>query len=43
MFEPIIRKKQILDEKSLNMYYNILKFTYELSNKLIKTIEETEI
>lgn len=43
MFEPIIRKKQILDEKSLNMYYNILKFVYDLSNKLIKTIEEAEI
>ena len=43
MFEPVIRKKQILDEKSLNMYYNILEFVYDLSNKLIKTIEETEI
>ena len=43
MFEPHIGKKQILDEKSLKMYYNILKFTYELSNKIIKTVEETEI
>lgn len=43
LFEPIMRKKRILDEKSLNMYYNILKFTYELSNKIIKIVEETEV
>lgn len=43
IFEPRIMKKQILDEKSLKMYYNILKFTNELSKKIIKAVEDTEI
>lgn len=33
----------ILDEKSLKLYYDILKFTYDLSNKLIKVINEVEL
>ena len=43
MFEPKLSKKEILNKKSLETYYNILKFVYELSNKLIKVIDETEI
>lgn len=43
MFEPKMRKKQNLDENSLKMYYNILKFINELSNKIIKTIKEVQI
>lgn len=43
MFEPSLVKKQILNEKKLKSYYDILKFTYELSNKIINIIESTEI
>ncbi len=43
MFEPKSLKKGVLDEKSLNIYYDILKFTYYLPKKMIKLIEETEI
>ena len=43
VFEPKNIEKGELDEKSLRLYYDILKFTYELTNKLIKVINEVEI
>lgn len=43
MFEAQSIKKGIFEEESLRKYYNILKFTYELSNKIIEVINETEI
>ena len=43
MFEPTLVKKEILDEKSLRTYYDILNFVNDLSRKIIKIIDETEI
>lgn len=43
LFEPHFKKKEILDEKSLKLYYDILNFTFELTNKIIKVINDVEI
>lgn len=43
MFEAPSLKKGMLDELTLKKYYNMLDFTYKLSNELIKTIEDVEI
>lgn len=43
IFEPQAIRKGIADKKSIERYFNILNFIYELSKKLIKTIDETEI
>lgn len=43
LFEPHFKKKNILDEKSLKSYYNILNFTCELTNKIIKVVNDVEI
>lgn len=43
LFEPYFRKNNILDERSLKSYYDILKFTYELTNRIIKVINDVEI
>ena len=37
------QKGGILNKKSIELYYNILKLTYELSVKLIKIIDEADI
>ena len=43
MFEPQKIKQKELDRKSMEEYFNMLNFTYNLSNKIIKLVEETEI
>ena len=43
LFEPMYKTNEILDKNSLQSYYDILKFTYELTNKIIKVINEVEI
>ena len=43
MFEPGNIKKGALDEKSIQKYFYMLNFTYNLSNKLITLINETDI
>lgn len=43
MFEPANLKKGVLDEKILEKYFYMLNFTYNLSDKIIKLINETEI
>lgn len=43
LFEPRKLKKGIISKEDLEKYYNLIKFTYDLLNKLIKTIYETEI
>ena len=43
MFEPQNIKKGALDRKSLETYFYMLNFTYNLSNKIINTVNETEI
>lgn len=43
MFEPKTLKKEFLDRKSIEKYFYMLNFTYNLSDKLIKLIQETEI
>ena len=43
MFEPHFKKKNILDEKSLKSYYDILNFTCELTNKIINVVNDVEI
>lgn len=43
MFEPLNFKKGPLDKETLREYFYMLNFTYNLSNKLIKVVEETEI
>lgn len=43
LFEPRFRWKKILDEKSLRSYYNILLFTYNITNKIIKAVNDVEI
>ena len=42
IFEPKNIGRGELDNKSLEEYFGILNFTYNLSNKLIKLIKETE-
>ena len=43
MFEPTNLKKGPLDKKSIEKYFYMLNFTYNLSNKLINVVNETEI
>ena len=43
MFEPKNIKAGMLDKESLEKYFYMINFTYNLSNKLIKLIEETQI
>ena len=43
MFEPQSLKKGIIDKQQVEKYFYMLNFTYNLSNKIIKTIHETEI
>lgn len=42
MFEPKYMEYDVLDKKSIKRYFYILNFMYNLSNKLIKVINETE-
>ncbi len=43
MFEVTSLKKGIIEEKAFNKYFNITRFTYNLSKKLIDVINQTEI
>ena len=43
MFEPINLKNGPIDKKSIEKYFYMLNFTYNLSNKLINVINNTEI
>lgn len=43
IFEVRSMKKGHYDETTLRKYYDILKFTHDLSNKIINTINETQI
>lgn len=43
MFEPEALKKGIIDKKDIQKYFYMLNFTYNLSDKIIKLIKETEI
>lgn len=43
MFEFTSLKKGAFDEKAIKKYYDVLDFTYTLSNMLIDLIEKTEI
>ncbi len=43
VFEAATLKKGPIEEKSFNKYFEITKFTYELSKNIIKTIEDVEI
>lgn len=43
MFEVGKIKNGPIEEKTLEKYYNILKFTYDLSNKLINVVNDTEL
>ena len=43
MFEPQALKKGIIDKEHIQKYFYMLNFTYNLSDKIIKTIYETEI
>ena len=43
VFEPVLSKNENKKEEGLKNYYDILKFIYEISNKIIKTIHDTEI
>lgn len=43
MFEVTSLKKGELDRKTLERYYNILKFVYDMANKFIKIINESDI
>lgn len=43
MFEPQALKKGIIDKAYLQKYFYMLNFTYNLSDKIIKLINETEI
>ena len=43
MFEPQALKKGIIDKEHLQKYFYMLNFTYNLSDKIIKLINETEI
>ena len=43
MFEPENFKKGPLDKNSTQKYFHMLNFTYNLSNKLISVVNDTEI
>ena len=43
LFEPKYKAKVMIDKKSLQTYYNILDFTNELANKIIKAVNDVEI
>ena len=43
MFEPTNLKNGPLDRKSLEKYFYMLNFTYNLSKRLIDLVEETQI
>ena len=43
MFETNLSKHEIVNKQSLQRYFYMLNFTYNLSKKLIKLINETEI
>ena len=40
MFESSINESSVVDKENVRKYYNILDFTYNLSNKMIQVIEE---
>lgn len=42
MFEAASIKKGAFDETTIKKYYDMVEFTYNLSDKIIKTINETE-
>ncbi|MBQ2835507.1 MAG: DUF3137 domain-containing protein [Clostridia bacterium] len=43
MFEPANLKKGALDKDLIQKYFYMLNFTYNLSNRLIKLVNETEL
>lgn len=43
MFEIGNLKKEILDKELIQKYFYMLNFTYNLSNKLINIISDTQI
>lgn len=43
MFEPGSLKKDALHKETIQKYFNLLNFTYNLSNKLINLVNETQI
>lgn len=43
MFEAGNIKKGLIDKEKVQSYFNILKFTYNLANKLINLVNETQI
>lgn len=43
VFEPAALRKGPIEEKSFSEYFEITKFTYELSNKIINVINDVEI
>ena len=43
MFEPTNLKNGALDKISIEKYFYMLNFTYNLSNKIINVVNETEI
>jgi len=43
MFEPQALRKGIVDKKQIEKYFYMLNFTYNLSDKIIKLINETEV
>lgn len=43
MFEMKSIKKGAMDKEMLKKYYDVLNFTYTLSEKMLKTVEEAEI
>lgn len=43
MFEPSSFNKDFLDKDTMEKYFYMLNFTYNLSRKLIKVINETQI
>ena len=43
LFEMNSLKKGAFEEKMLKKYYDILNFTYILSKKIIKVVEELEV
>ena len=43
MFEIENLKKEILDKELIEKYFYMLNFTYNLSNKLINIINDTQI
>jgi len=43
MFESSSFKKEMLDKRTIKKYFNMLKFVYDLSNNLIKIVDDTLI